>query len=798
MKNIPIETRGMMDIPRLYIFDINNVALTIVFSIITCVMAIEFSRQVKRQSEQKKRKMVFYSILLALSILLTRLFVIISAGVPFSTTNYHWYFILFFGIFAIGSYAALNLAQRDFSNTFQYVCTSVLIGSSITLADFAGFSIIFQDEVEFQPLMFPLAYIFILGTSFSLLRFLIQITNEDIYEFVKKFKYAGGVFGGAALAAIPYIVMSSVIQVPDEKGSYAMMAPFIFMAAANLFFMLVPDLFGERLIMKNVQSHLSLFSHNPDAVFRVDLKGYILSVNDQASELTGYSASELAGLHFIELIGGSEEEKKIKKYFTKVLSGETKVIETSLMREDLTSADVRITAVRIIVKGKTVGVFGIVRDITEKKKADKTIEFLAYHDELTNLPNRRFLEKKMARLYIKEQYFSLIYLDFDRFKRINDTFGHSFGDKVLMQIGQKLSMVIPEHCMISRIGGDEFAILAPEKFSPDQIAIDIVSAFQSPIHAEGMEFLITASIGISRYPNDTNDLELLLKYADMAMYKAKEGGANHFQFFDESMVDQNLNNFELENDLRNAINNNVLDVYYQPKYNASTNEMTGGEALARWKHPRHGHVPPGVFIPIAEEAKLIVPLERLIIRQVFGQLVKWMKMGFVVPRTSINISIIHFYQEDFVHFMEHTLSEYNLHGEMIEIEVTESIMIKKEESINVQLQALRKIGIEVSIDDFGTGYSSLSYLSKLSVDRLKIDQSFISHSQENREIISTIVSMANNLKLKVIAEGVETESQINLLKSLGCVEVQGYYYSPPVPSNEYEKIMFKQRIQVTD
>jgi diguanylate cyclase (GGDEF)-like protein/PAS domain S-box-containing protein len=781
-----------MDIPHMYIFDLNNIALTVVFLIISSIMAVEFSRQIKKTIDRKKRKMVLYSLLLALTFLLTHLFVIISAGVPFSTSNFYLFFVLFFCICGVGSYAALSLAQRDIGNTSQYILTSLLIAASIMMAEYTAFYIIFREAIVVQPILSLLAFLMIMVTSFTLIRFLMQITNEDIYEFVKNYKYTGSVLGGMAMGGIPYIVLTSMISITEGSGIDSFLAPFIYMATANLLFMLVPDLFGEKLIMKNVQSHLSLFSQNPDSVFRVDLKGYILNVNKEAVELTGYMANELAGLHFIDLIGGSEEEMKIRKYFMKVLSGETKLIETTLKRADSTYADVRITAVRIIVKNTTVGVFGIVRDITEQKKADKMIEFLAYHDELTNLPNRRNLEKVMASFFIKDEAFSLIYLDFDRFKRINDTFGHSFGDKILVQIGKKLAEVVPEECLVSRIGGDEFAILVTGGNRPDMIAKEIVQEFQSPLFAEGMEFLITASIGISSYPKDTNNLELLLKYADMAMYKAKENGANHFQFFDQSMVDHNLNKFELENDLRNAINTESLTVFYQPKYNATTNEITGAEALARWKHPRHGMIPPGVFIPIAEEANLIVPLERLIIRQVFRQLVKWKEQGFRVPRTSINISIIHFYQEDFVKFMQLTLKEYNLYGELIEIEVTESIMIKKEDSINAQLQALREIGIEVSIDDFGTGYSSLSYLSKLSVDRLKIDQSFISHSQENREIISTIVSMATNLKLKVIAEGVETESQIDLLKSLGCQEVQGYFYSPPLPFNEYEAMMNKE------
>lgn len=778
-----------MEIPHMYIYDFKTITLTVVFLIISSIMAVEFSRQVKKTNERKKRKMTLYSLLLAFTFLMTHLFVIISSGVPFSSNNFYLFFLIFFGICAIGSYAALNLAQRDIANTLQYIFTSLLIAVSIMLAEYTAFYTIFRTAIEVQPMLTLMSFLMVVVTSFLLLRYLMQITNEDIYEFVKKYKYTGSVLGGMALGGIPYIVLTSMMPISEGAGIQSFLAPFIYMALANLLFMLIPDLFGEKVIMKNVQSHLSLFIHNPDSVFRVDLQGYILNVNKEAVELTGYSANELTGIHFIELIGGSEEEKKIRKYYRKVLSGETKVIETTMKKADSTFAEVRITAVRIIVKNKPVGVFGIVRDITEQKKADKMIEYLAYHDELTNLPNRRNLEKVMAGLFIKEEAFSLIYLDFDRFKRINDTFGHSFGDKILVQIGKQLAKTVPENCLVARIGGDEFAILVPAGIKPQTIAADIVEAFQTPLFAEGMEFLITASIGISNFPEHTNDLEMLLKYADMAMYKAKESGANHFQFFDQSMVDQNVNKFELENELRNAIHNELLTVFYQPKYNATTNTITGAEALARWKHPYHGMIPPGVFIPIAEEANLIVPLERSIIRQVFKQLVTWKEHGFEVPRTSINISIIHFYQEDFVKFMQATLKEYDLYGELIEIEVTESIMIKKEDSINAQLQSLREMGIEVSIDDFGTGYSSLSYLSKLSVDRLKIDQSFISHSQENREIISTIVSMATNLKLKVIAEGVETESQIDLLKSLGCQEVQGYYYSPPLPSNEYETMM---------
>ncbi|CAM3646008.1 EAL domain-containing protein [Mesobacillus zeae] len=777
-----------MVFPRFYIFDSNSVLLTIIFSIISSTMAIEFSRLEKKQEGRQKSSLFLFSIFLGLSFSLTHLFMVVSAGIPFADINYYLYFFLFFIFCTGGSFIVLFLAQKNSAGTGGFILISLLIGTSTVIAVYVGFSMIFKESASLRPGLFLLSGLLVLWAAFSWLRFLIQITNEDLYEFVKRWKYVGCLLGGFSLAGIPYILLASVIEPPAGYDGDGLVTPFIFTALFNLLFMLVPDLFGDKLLMKQVQSHLSLFNHNPDSIFRLNLKGEILNANKEAVFLTGYSNDELVGLHFHQLIH-EEEEGKLKSFFRGVVSGVAKNIETKLSRPDGKEIEVRITAARIIVNGDTAGVFGIIRDITEQKQAASTIEYFAYHDELTNLANRRQMENVMGRYHTEQKPFSILYLDFDRFKRINDTFGHSFGDEILASISRKLAGFIPAETLLARLGGDEFALIVPNQQNIEQLAENILSAFQKPITIQGIELLITASMGIAHFPGDSSNPDEVLKFADLAMYKAKQNGSNTYCFFDRGLADQSLYKFELENDLRNSVQNGGLMVYYQPKYDVEKRRIIGAEALARWNRKGQGAVPPDVFIPVAEEANLIVPLERVIIEKVFGDIAAWKRRGLETMRTSINISTIHFYQDDFFKYMKDSLKRHSLKGEFIEIEVTESIMIKNERLINEQLQALRKIGVEVSIDDFGTGYSSLSYLSKMSVDRLKIDRSFIEKSHENSEIISTIISMANNLKLKVIAEGVETEGQIELLKAFGCNEMQGYYYSPPIPAKEFEKIL---------
>lgn len=779
---------------QLVVYSVSTIGLTILLSIVSSVLGIKFSRALRKSGYSFKKNLI-YSSVLALTFWLTHIFISLSTSLPISDGQFV-YFLSNYVFCFIGSFVALKMGQNQLDNSRQYIFGSLVISFSILGADYVGFYYLFHEFVVISPILVIMTSLLTLGSSLSILRFLNQITNEDLYDRLSKWKLIGQISAGVSLAGIPYIVMVSFINFGDNllptSKQLLFLIPFIFVILANIVLMLVPDLFGESLLAKKNQSHWSLFNHNPDSVFWVSLDGDILDVNKGASQLTGYSRDELMTLNFNDLLHERMKPEKVRTYFLSVLSGETSVIESVAKTKDDTLVDVRITAVRIFVKNEVIGVYGIVRDVTNEKKSAATIKSLAYSDDLTGLPNKRKLEGDIQNFLGQEQSFALMYIDFDRFKRINDTFGHFFGDRVIKEIGNRLKNSINSECRIARMGGDEFSILVPDHTKINETAEMIIQRFRNPIKIDGYEFLLTASIGISRYPEDSANLVELMKNADLAMYEAKQSGSNTFKLFSKEMVTQMYNKLELENDLRNAISDGSLDVYFQPKYNTVTQQITGSEALARWNHSRYGFISPAVFIPIAEEAHLIVQLERAVISETLHHIQTWKRQGISVPRTSINVSVIHFYQEDFIQFFKGKLQELELNGFDIEIEVTESIMVKSESGINKVLQELRDSGIQISIDDFGTGYSSLSYLQELSIDRLKIDRSFITNSASKREIVSTIVSMAKNLNLDVIAEGVETGEQIELLQSLGCSEVQGFFYSPAVQPHSYQQLLVNQ------
>lgn len=782
----------MLGSATFYVFNLSDVLLAIFISIICCTLGAEFCRRLKLENYTFTRRLL-YSLMLGFSFWIALLFVCFSIDLPYSTGNINLYFQLSFYLCFIGSYIALGITKQQFNSSFLYIFAGLIITLCILGTIGLGFYLLYSDHLQVKPVLAAITLFLTIGTMFSLLRFLIQITNSDIYQFLSRWKFVGSILGGAAFAGIPFIVIISLLNL-DEIGANTsdplrILIPFAYCVLTNLAIMLVPDLFGERLLMRNIQSYLSLFNHNPDAVFAVDLAGNIMHANKEAHLLTGYDQHSIKGVHFKNFLIYSEEE--MDGYLQSILQGELQSVEVKLRHRDGFFIDVRITPVRIIVKEELIGVYGIVRDITEKTQAEETIRYLAYHDDLTNLPNKRMLEKVAVEAIIENRPFYLFYIDFDRFKRINDTFGHFFGDKILQETGKKLEELMPKNCTIARLGGDEFAALLPHPADYDAVAEQIIEGFRSPIVLDGFDFLLTASIGVARFPEDGDSILALLKAADLAMYRAKNQGSNRYVVYEASMKEQSLNKIKIESDLRRDIANRKLTVYYQPKFDTGSNQLVGSEALIRWKHEENGFIPPSKFIPIAEESNLIIDLERFVITEVFQTIGEWKRTGVPAPRTSINISVIHFYQEDFVDFIIKNLANYKIDGSDIEIEITESVIMRGEERVNSNLLALRKVGVEISVDDFGTGYSSLSYLQKLSVDRLKIDQSFIADYESNKEIISAIISMSHNLNLKVIAEGVETSSQIGFLQNMKCFEVQGYFYSPPVERSSYEDILTK-------
>lgn len=421
----------------------------------------------------------------------------------------------------------------------------------------------------------------------------------------------------------------------------------------------------------------------------------------------------------------------------------------------------------------------------------------AYYDHLTGLANSRLLREKIEevitlRMDTPDEKFAILFLDLDRFKNINDTLGHEIGDKILKSVSQLLIGHLSYEYTISRLGGDEFIIVIP-KISYSEEAIDcaklIISLLHKPIHVYDYELHISGSIGIAMFPNDGQDVDTLIKHADTAMYRVKEQGKNSFAVYSPLKTDPTYEKLILENDLRKAIKKKEFIVYYQPKINIVKGTISGFEALIRWNHFKQGLISPATFIPVAEETGLIVPIGEYVMREAAKQMVAWHKAGLPEVPIAVNLSTRQFLQSNLVQTVESVLKETGLPPHLLELEITESMTIDIERSIEI-LSKLKSLGIQISIDDFGTGYSSLHYLQQLPIDRLKIDQSFVQNITENENhaiLVSTIIHMAKNLQLLVTAEGVETEHQAAYLQQQKCEEVQGYYFSKPLSAREIEE-----------
>jgi len=430
-----------------------------------------------------------------------------------------------------------------------------------------------------------------------------------------------------------------------------------------------------------------------------------------------------------------------------------------------------------------------------RKQDMEHIYELAHYDSLTQLANRSFFEEYFKQtLHLSqrnEQNFALMFIDLDNFKEINDTLGHSTGDALLIEIAQRLKEAIREEDTVARQGGDEFILLFPntDVTAASQIANKLLNTIKKPFEYQGQELHTTISIGISVYPDDGKNIEVLVKNADTAMYRAKEDGKNRYHFYTQTMHETSLRHLQLSNDLHTAIQREELEVYYQPQIATKSQKLIGAEALLRWKHPTFGFVAPDEFIPIAEANALILPIGEWVLRTATAQIKQWMIEGNEPIIIAVNISALQFNLPNIAQIIEDILQENALSPEYLELELTENLAMKNPDKVIETMNHLHSKGIRMSIDDFGTGYSSLSYLKKFQVYKIKIDQSFvrdITVDADDKAIVHSIISMAKGLGLVTIAEGVETTGQLEYLQEQGCDEIQGYYYSKPVPAKEFE------------
>ncbi|MBC7755924.1 MAG: EAL domain-containing protein [Bdellovibrio sp.] len=565
-----------------------------------------------------------------------------------------------------------------------------------------------------------------------------------------------------------------------------------------------PVIVDEHIYKEKIRAETALNSIS-DAVICTDINGNVDYLNIAAENITGWRREDAFGRasnEIFNIINSNTRLPVINPIDCVLQTQKARGLppNTLLIKRDGTEVEIEDSISPIHNwEGQYSGVVIVFHDVSATKAMASKMAHLAQHDCLTNLPNRMLLNDRIAQAITlanrHHKQLGVLYLDLDNFKHINDSLGHLVGDKLLQSVAKCLKECVRDSDTVSRQGGDEFVILLAETKNSEDAALTaqkILDALHAVHHIGKTELHVTTSIGVSVYPADGLDAETLLKNADTAMYYAKEKGRNNYQFFIAEMNTRAIERLIIESNLKLALEKQQFILYYQPKVNLSTGLMTGAEALLRWQHDEWGEVVPDIFVPVAEDSGLIVPIGRWVLRQACLQAKLWQDAGLQDIAIAINISAQEFLQKDFVAGVRTILKDTGLDAQFLELEITESVLMRDAECSRTILMQLKKMGIKLAVDDFGTGYSSLSYLQRFPIDVLKIDQSFVQNIESAKDdgiIVSAIISMGNSLKLKVVAEGVETASQLAFLKARHCEEGQGYFFSHPLTAEQFAKML---------
>ncbi|HYD62693.1 MAG TPA: EAL domain-containing protein [Noviherbaspirillum sp.] len=550
----------------------------------------------------------------------------------------------------------------------------------------------------------------------------------------------------------------------------------------------------RKITEDNLRKLSRAVEQSANAVVITDREGIIEYVNPWFTRITGFAAEEVVGKTPRVLKSGETHPETYKRLWDTILSGKEwtgELHNTKKNGEFYWCLEV-ISPLKD-ENGNITHFVAVTEDISERKQTEQTIRHLAFHDPLTGLPNRRLFNDRLhqaaALRHRKENCFALMLLDLDRFKTVNDTLGHDVGDALLKAVAARLLNSTRQGDTLARMGGDEFALIALEITQPEdmaRLAEKLLDALSEPFHLFGHELYVTTSIGVTLYPNDAVDAEALIKNADIALYRAKDLGRNNFQFFTSDMNAAMMHRLRLESAMRWAIERNEFMLNYQPQADVVSGRIHGTEALIRWRHPELGMIPPAQFIPLAEETGMIVQIGEWILQTACAQAKAWQLAGLPM-RVAVNLSARQFHQGDLAETIADILRELDLPPDLLEIELTEGILMEDTSQTAAILNKLHDMGVQISIDDFGTGYSSLSYLKRLPIQILKIDQSFVRdiHTDaDDRAIVTAVIALAHSMKLRVVAEGVETPEQLAFLREYACDIMQGYLFSKPVTGDE--------------
>ncbi|MBA3025357.1 MAG: EAL domain-containing protein [Sulfurimonas sp.] len=543
-----------------------------------------------------------------------------------------------------------------------------------------------------------------------------------------------------------------------------------------------------------------LIEHSSNEIYIVCFESLkYLYVNKGACKALGYTAGEFLSMNIYD-VNPYLTKSKVQRLKNELLQNDYILNRTEHKRKDGSLYHAQSYIHKLKYNGADAYVIFDI-DITQTIEAERKLQeqsqqlqHQAQHDTLTDLPNRTLFKDRLSQAIISskrnEKTFALLFIDLDQFKKINDSLGHHIGDEVLIEASKRLKENLREEDTLARLGGDEFTIILKDiKNIQDvsNISQKIVQAIKEPMKIHGHTLYVSSSIGISLYPQDSLNAHDLIKYADTAMYKAKDEGRDNFQFYSPDMTALAFERVVMENSLRIALKEDQFVVYFQPQYNAQTNTIVGMEALVRWQHPALGLVPPGKFIPIAEESGLIVEIDQIVMKKAMQQFSSWYKDGLNPGTLSLNLAMKQLSEKYFIQMLLETMHTLDFLPQWLELEVTEGQVMNNPDASIEKLKVISDLGIELAIDDFGTGYSSLAYLKKLPLNKLKIDRSFIKdlpQDDEDAAITKAIIALGKSLNLTLIAEGVETEEQRDFLVINGCANIQGFFYSPPLATDK--------------
>ncbi|MBS0512534.1 MAG: EAL domain-containing protein [Proteobacteria bacterium] len=634
------------------------------------------------------------------------------------------------------------------------------------------------------------------GTGLAVLDWLVEHSREEVVIIISGENDVDSVIGALRRGADDYVrkpyhiaqlqraVESALHKAALEKVNRAM----------------------EQRLKASERLHRYLVESSPDLIFTLDAEGRFSYINPRVKQLLGFERGTLIRRPFTTLVMPEDVDRICNLLsLPSTMPGESFNVELRLRRNRGELAPVEPDSLTVSLTGipmlsqqgerRVVGLYGVARDISERKRAEEIISFQAYHDQLTHLPNRVLFKDRLELAITQAQRrtgaLAVMFVDVDRFKLVNDTYGHAEGDLLLRAIASRLSSTLRRGDTLARLGGDEFTVLLPDINQPEDaetIARKIVTTLSEPIKLSQGDFRATVSIGIALFPRDGSTAEDLTRHADIAMYQVKRSGKNAFRFFDPKLNTHHRERIALENDLHQALERNELELFYQPQISLSQGRVIGMEALLRWNHPQLGQVPPATFIPVAEEVGLIGQISRWVLDTACAQLARWRQAGHQDVRLSINLSPHDFGHRDIVSSIVTCLTQHDVPASQIELEITENMMMNDSAGVATKVRQLREAGIGVAIDDFGTGYSALAYLQKFPVSTLKIDRSFVRELDVtmSNPIISAITGIARGFNLQIIAEGVERPEQADALKALGCDVMQGYLFARPASASEAE------------